>query len=102
MADFKLNVNNIVKLRNGQYGVVEGFNNKPHMFIFSGYTSNILKQYDGPHYKKANDESRKYDVVAVYDGTSIENVQDVYKKRKFDETVKSLPCIWAEAEEEKK
>lgn len=82
-----LKANQIVELRNGIYGVVASFNNKPFQLIFRSYT-NPIDRYDEKTLKHKNSQ---YDIVKVYDGSTLENVTDVFKS-KF--TVKDLNVAW--------
>jgi hypothetical protein len=71
----ELKCNQVVKLRNGNHGVVACFNGKPFQLIFTAYTSPISR-YDGELKNKNNN----YDIVEVFDGSTIENVKDVFKR----------------------
>jgi len=82
-----LNINQVVELRNGNYGVVASFNNKPFQIIFRAYT-NPITRYDEKTLKHKNSE---YDIVKIYDGTPIEDVTDVFKSR-F--SADKLKCVW--------
>jgi hypothetical protein len=82
-----LDVNQIVELRNGNYGVVASFNNKPFQLIFRAYTSPVTR-YDEKTLKHKNSE---YDIVKIYDGTPIEDVTDVFKAKFIAD---KLTCVW--------
>lgn len=78
--------NQIIELRNGLYGVVASFNDKPFQLIFKSYT-NPINRYDS----NLRNKNSAYDVVKIYDGSSLENVTDVFSK-KFD--VNNFDLIW--------
>lgn len=82
----ELGNNQIVELRNGLYGVVASFNNKPFQLIFRSYT-NPISRYDNELRNKNN----QYDIVKIYDGSSVEKVTDVFSK-KFN--TDNLELIW--------
>ena len=82
-----LKTNQVVELRNGTFGVTAGFNDKPFQLIFRAYT-NPIGRYDEDTLKHKNSQ---YDIVKVYDGTSLENVSDVFKA-KF--TPGDLKVVW--------
>lgn len=84
--------NQIVRLRNGKFGCVDSFNNKPHLLVFYSFTS-VLTRYNGYKHKTKSD----YDIVEVYDGSSIENVTNIWKKSFAPE---GLPLIWKEETEQ--
>jgi len=73
MAEFK--VNQVVKNRRGNVGVVMGFNNKPSLVVFEGFVT-PTKKFD-ENFKTKNHE---YDIVEVYEGKKVENYTDVYRK----------------------
>jgi hypothetical protein len=85
----KIDINQVVTLRNGKRGVVLGFNNKPFIIVFDSFTSPI-NRFDETTYKHKNEN---YDIVAIHDGSSVENAKDVYKV-KFD--IDTLPLLWKE------
>lgn len=80
--------NNVVKLRNGLFGLVSSFNNKPLQVIFKSYTSTLDKYDENLKHKNSN-----YDIVEVYDGSTIDNPKKVFAK-KF--TAEQLECLWKE------
>lgn len=82
----ELNVNQVIQLRNGIYGVVASFNNKPFQLIFRSYT-NPISRYD-ENLKNKNEE---YDIVKIFDGSNIENVSQVFGA-KFNPN--NLTLIW--------
>lgn len=82
----KFGVNQIVELRNGLYGVVASFNDKPFQLVFKSYT-NPISRYDN----QLRNKNSSYDVIRVYDGSELENVTDVFSK-KFD--VNKYKLIW--------
>lgn len=82
----RLENNHVVELRNGIFGVVASFNNKPFQLIFRSYT-NPISRY-GEDLKNKNSA---YDIVKIYDGSTIENVTDVFSN-KFN--ANNLNLIW--------
>ena len=82
--------NQIVKLRNGVYGVVTSFNNVPEMIIFKTY-SNPVSHYDADLKKK----NELYDIMQIYDGSSVPNMKTVFST-KF--SAEDLPLIWERTE----
>ena len=87
MAKFKLARNQVVRLRNGKLGIVVCFNNTPSHIVFSSFTNPITKWDE--NLKHANSD---YDIVEVYDGSTLENPMDGFKKRKVGE-LKTLRII---------
>lgn len=85
-----LECNNVVVLRNGLVGAVGCFNGKPAWLIFKSYINPIEKYNEELKHKNAN-----YDVMAVYDGSPIENVSVLFKS-KYD--VSTLDLIWERKE----
>lgn len=85
----ELSSNQVVKLRNGKFGVVASFNDKPFQLIFAAYT-NPIKRYDESLKHKNHD----YDIVEVFNGSSIENVTDVFKNS-FN--ADGLESVWKES-----
>lgn len=71
----ELTCNKIVELRNGKFGVVACFNEKPFQLVFDSFTTPIGRYNDELKNKNTN-----YDIVKIYDGSSVENVLDVFKK----------------------
>lgn len=71
----ELTCNKIVELRNGKFGVVACFNEKPFQLVFDSFTTPIGRYNDELKNKNAN-----YDIVKIYDGSSVENVLNVFKK----------------------
>lgn len=86
----ELGNNNVVKLRNGLNGIVTSFNDKPVQIIFKSYTSTLDKYDENLKHKNSN-----YDIVEVFDGSSIDNVKKVFAK-KFN--TDDLNSIWKETE----
>lgn len=78
--------NQVVELRNGIFGVVASFNDKPFQLIFKSYT-NPISRYD----ENLKNKNSAYDIVKIYDGTNVEKVTDVFGK-KF--TTDNLTLIW--------
>ena len=87
MAKFKLSCNQVVRLRNGKLGIVVCFNNTPSHIVFSAFTNPITKWDE--NLKHANSD---YDIVEVYDGSTLESPMDGFKKRKVGE-LKTLRII---------
>lgn len=86
----ELGNNNVVKLRNGLHGIVASFNGNPVQIIFKSYTS-TLDKYDENLKHKVN----TFDIVGIYDGSSIDNHKRVFSK-KFNSD--ELECLWKETE----
>ena len=82
----ELQKNQIVQLRNGIYGVVASFNDKPFQLIFRSYT-NPISRYN----EELKNKNSQYDIVKVFDGSAIINVTDVFKA-KFN--ADNLTVIW--------
>ena len=87
MAKFKLACNQVVRLRNGKLGIVVCFNKTPSHIVFSSFTNPITKWDE--NLKHANSD---YDIVEVYDGSTLESPMDGFKKRKVGE-LKTLRII---------
>ena len=87
MGKFKLACNQVVRLRNGKLGIVVCFNNTPSHIVFSSFTNPITKWDE--NLKHANSD---YDIVEVYDGSTLESPMDGFKKRKVGE-LKTLRII---------
>ena len=87
MAKFKLACNQVVRLRNGKLGIVVCFNNTPSHIVFSSFTNPITKWDE--NLEHANSD---YDIVEVYDGSTLESPMDGFKKRKVGE-LKTLRII---------
>lgn len=85
--------NNIVVLRNGKIGYVASFNGHPATLIFYNYTNIVSAYNDDLRKSKTN---RDYDIMAIYDGSSVENEREIFYK-KFD--VNSLKLLWEREEE---
>ncbi len=85
----KIGINQVVTLRNGKRGVVLGFNEKPFIIVFDSFTA-LINRFDETTHKNKN---KNYDIVAIHDGSSVENAKDVYKV-KFD--IDTLPLLWKE------
>ena len=64
---------------------------KQDMLIFKNYT-NTVGVYNGDLKKGGN---ANYDVMSVYDGASVENPKDIYKK---SFKVEELPKVWERSE----
>lgn len=86
----ELNVNDVVKIRKGKFGVVSGFNKKPCVIVFEAFVS-PTSRYDANLKHKNHD----YDIVEVYDGKKVANYKDVYRKS-FDPS--NLKLLYREGE----
>lgn len=84
----ELQNNQVVQLRNGIFGLVSSFNNKPLQLIFRSYT-NPVSRYD----ENLKNKNSQYDIVKVFDGSSIEDAKQVFN-RKFN--TDNLPLVWSE------
>lgn len=82
---------NVVRLRNGLVGVVACFGDTPSWLIFKAYI-NPLNKYDG----ELKHKNSNYDIMEVYDGSTIEDVNNVFKAH-F--TTDELPLLWKREEE---
>lgn len=82
----KLDNNQVVELRNGLFGVVASFNNKPFQLIFKSYT-NPISRYN----EELKNKNTAYDIVKIYDGSTIENVTSVFSNS-FNPS--NLNLIW--------
>lgn len=82
----ELKSNQVIQLRNGKNGVVASFNDKPFQLIFDSFTTPIGR-YDG----ELKNKNTNYDIVKVFDGTQVDNVLDVFKK-KF--STDNLTLVW--------
>lgn len=93
VENYVLNESNVVKLRNGYVGAVGSFNekNKNPWIIFKAYMSTIDKYDEKLKSKGKSENTKNYDIVAVYDGSNIDNVKDIFKA-KFN--VEELPLLW--------
>lgn len=84
---FELKSNQVVKTANGMFGIVVSFNNKPSHIVFTSFTNPVGKWND-----KLEHNSVNYSIVAVYDGTKLENPLDAFKKRTNVE--ETLPILF--------
>ena len=82
----ELGNNQVIQLRNGIYGVVASFNNKPFQLIFNSYTNPIGRYND-----ELKNKNSAYDIVKIYSGENVEKVTDVFS-RKFN--ADNLTLIW--------
>lgn len=82
----ELKSNQVIQLRNGKNGVVASFNNKPFQLIFDSFTTPI-----GRYNEELKNKNTNYDIVKVFDGTQVDNVLDVFKK-KF--STDDLTLVW--------
>ena len=85
---FTLSNNQVVVLRNGKNGVVSSFNGMPFLLVFDSFTSQIGKYNDELKHK-----NNQYDIVKVFDGSSITDVKSVYRKS-FN--TDGLELLWEE------
>lgn len=79
-----LKENQVVKLRNGMYGVVVSFNGKPSHIVFKAYC-NPITRYD----KNLLNKNHDYDIMEIYDGSDIEQISSVFNK-----TYENNNLIW--------
>lgn len=89
----KLSGKHLVVLRNGNVGACGSFNGKFSWIIFKSYM-NVKKKYDKDLKfvsTQKSQKAREYDIMKVYDGSSIKNVDDVFKNG-FD--VNEYPLLW--------
>lgn len=86
----ELQINNVVKIRKGGFGVVSAFNKKPCVIVFEGFVSPINRYNSNLKHKNSN-----YDIVEVYDGKKVENYKEVYRKS-FDPS--NLKLVYKEGE----
>lgn len=86
--ELKFACNQVVQLANGKCGVVVGFNGKPVFIVLDNYV-NKISRYDGNG--DLNSKNEKYYIVKVFDGSSVSNVSDVFKKRFSTD---GLPVVW--------
>lgn len=70
----KLEKNQVVKLRNGRFGVTASFNDKAFQLVFAAFTTPV-RRYD----ENLKNKNENYDIVEVFDGSTLENVVDVFK-----------------------
>lgn len=84
----KLKENQIVVLRNGIIGVVTGFNGKPAQVVFPSFTK-PARQYDEKTFVVAG-TNRNYDIVEVYDGSSVETYKEIFSKKFKTEGLKRI------------
>ena len=70
----ELQKNQVVKLRNGKFGATATFNDKVFQIIFAAFTTPI-KRYD----ENLKTKNENYDIVEVFDGSTLEKVTDVFK-----------------------
>lgn len=80
MAKFELSCKQVVKLRNGNVGIVVCFGDKPSHIIMNNFTNPINKWDENLENKNHN-----YDIVEVYDGSKLEDPLDGFKKKKVAE-----------------
>lgn len=81
----QLNSQNIVVLNNGHIGCVVEYNGKPAYIVFKAYIRRA-SSYD-ENGKAKNDA---YSIKEVYDGSSVTNVDDIFKSKFNVETLPKL------------
>lgn len=82
----------IVKLRNGNVGVVVGWGNKPTYLVAATFVNTIDKWDENGDRVKAKETPNKYDIMTIYDGSAVEEPTQVFKSSfNFDE----LPVVWS-------
>lgn len=84
-----LQPNQLVVLRNGNVGLTASFNGQVAWLIFKSYINPITK-YD----ENLKNKNTNYDIVCVRDGSSIENVNQVFTSKGIE--VEALPLVWEE------
>ena len=84
----KLECNHIVVNRNGSVGAVACIVGVPHLIVFSSFTMKASQINEEGQAKNTN-----YDIVKVYDGSNVENPNDIFKK---SFKVEELPLVWEE------
>ena len=78
----------IVVLRNGNVGAVSSFNGQAYLIVFASFVVQMSKYNEQLKHKNA-----QYDIVKIHDGSSIEDVKDIFKKKfSYD----NLNVIWSE------
>lgn len=87
----KLKENQIVVLRNGNVGVVTGFKGEPAQIVFKSFTK-PARSFNEKTFV-VNGNNHNYDIVAIYDGNSVETYHEIFST-KFN--VESLKRIWKE------
>ena len=86
--------NHLIQFRNGHVGTVEFFNNKPARFMARAYNKRASSYNKDLTYNSRN-VSDDYDIIKVFDGTKLDNVDKVFY-RKFD--INQYPLIWERKE----
>lgn len=74
-----LTKNTIVKLRNGMYGLIVAFNEKPVYIVLRNFIKHMTAYNEELKYKN----NSTYDIVEIHDGSKLDNVADIFKSR-FD------------------
>lgn len=88
-----LKVTNIVKFRDGGKGVVVGWKENEPVYIVGARFTNPIKKWNTEGRFNNKPEPTKYDIVAVHDGSSLNNPIEAFKASiKFE----NLPLLWAE------
>ena len=78
----------IVVLRNGNVGAVSSFYGQAYLIVFASFVVQMSKYNEQLKHKNA-----QYDIVKILDGSSIEDVKDIFKKKfSYD----NLNVIWSE------
>ncbi|MBR6517605.1 MAG: hypothetical protein IKT40_12310 [Bacilli bacterium] len=81
-------------MRNGLIGLVSSFNGAPLQIIFRSYTSPVGK-YDNDLKFIQKKENPSYDIVEVYDGSTIKDPKKAFTK---NFTVEGLELLWKREE----
>lgn len=84
--EYSLEPNHLVELRNGKIGAVGSFNGNVSWIIFKAYMT-VKGKYDA----KLRHKNESYDIIRVYDGSSITNVDNVFKNS-FN--IDDYPLLW--------
>lgn len=85
-----LQENHIVLMRNGHVATVEFWNKKPARFMTRAYNKKASTFTEDMTYSSRM-PTDDYDIMKVFDGSSITNVDNVFSTR-FD--VNQLPVVW--------
>ena len=87
-----LAVTNIVEFRGSGRGVVVGWADNTPTYVVGARFTNPLKKWDeNGNYGSSKDTPSNFDIVAVYDGSSIASPTDAFKASL---KLESLPKIW--------
>lgn len=91
-----LQINQVVKNKRGDLGIIAAFNNKPCLVIFKSYTMQLTALNEKLEHKNEN-----YTITHVFnikDGDTVLSMKDVYKA-KFN-PYESMELVYGEKEEE--